>query len=372
MLRRHLKESQMNDAESTNKLLDFLADLPLAIRQASAYIARTGISTAKYLQHCQSSDLKTIKLLSKDFEDRGRYDNIKNPVATTWLISFDQISRDNKLAAQYLTFMCFLAEKEVPASLLPPEGDNSEADDDHEIERDEAIGILKAYGFILERTESSSFDLHRLVRLAMRNWLKHGSEWENCITSVIKRLAEVYPSPRHENRDLWIKYLPHARTALDSLKSTWNTEAKGELLSSIGSSLHRLGKYQESCTIHRQSFKLREIMLGKDHPSTLTSMNNLAEVLLCQGKYSEAEQMHQQTLKLRERVLGKGHPFTLDSMNNLAEAARHLGKYKEAMQIHQRTLKLREKVLGREHASTLDSMNNFALVLRHLGEYSEA
>ena len=41
-------------------------------------------------------------------------------------------------------------------------------------------------------------------------------------------------------------------------------------------------------------------MLGKEHPSTLTSMNNLAEVLHRQGNYEEAERIHQQELALRE------------------------------------------------------------------------
>ena len=33
-------------------------------------------------------------------------------------------------------------------------------------------------------------------------------------------------------------------------------------------------------------------MLGKEHPFTLTSMNNLAEVLSRQGIYEEAEEIY--------------------------------------------------------------------------------
>ncbi len=60
-------------------------------------------------------------------------------------------------------------------------------------------------------------------------------------------------------------------------------------------------------------------MLGKEHPDTLTSMNNLALVLKNQGKYKQTEQMHQQTLELIEEVLGNEHSKTFTSMNNLAE-----------------------------------------------------
>ena len=48
-----------------------------------------------------------------------------------------------------------------------------------------------------------------------------------------------------------------------------------------------------------------ETVLGKEHSSTLTSMNNLTGVLSSQGKYKEAEEMHRQALATRETVLGK-------------------------------------------------------------------
>jgi hypothetical protein len=49
-------------------------------------------------------------------------------------------------------------------------------------------------------------------------------------------------------------------------------------------------------------------VLGKEHPDTLTSMNNLAGILRDQGKYEQAEEMLRQALRLRETVLGEEHP----------------------------------------------------------------
>jgi tetratricopeptide (TPR) repeat protein len=364
LLQRNLKGNQTRDTESTTSLLDLLANLPLAIKQASAYMAKTGMSTAKYLDYCRLSDKNLIRLLSKAFEDRGRYKSIRNPVATTWLISFDHISRDNQLAANYLRLMCFLAEKEIPLSLLPPVDD--------ELEVAEAIGILKAYAFITEREESSSFDIHRLVRLAMQNWLDKEGEWEKCITEVIQRLAEAFPFPQHENRDVWAKYIPHALTALEFREDSTDEEAEWRLLFNVADSLSILGKYQKAEQMHRQALELMEKALDKEHPGILDSMNNLALVLNRQGKYEEAEQMHRQVLEGSMEVLGKEHPDTLDSMNNLALVLDSQGKYEEAEQMHRQTLKLREKLLGKEHPRTLDSMNNLALVLDSQGKYEEA
>src|SRR2546423_4994648 len=93
-------------------------------------------------------------------------------------------------------------------------------------------------------------------------------------------------------------------------------------------------------------------------------MNNLALIL---GKYGQAEEMHRQTLRLWETVLGKEHPDTFASMNNLASMLRDQGKYEQAEEMHRQTLRVQETVLGKEHPDTLTSMNNLALVLRDQG-----
>jgi hypothetical protein len=46
-------------------------------------------------------------------------------------------------------------------------------------------------------------------------------------------------------------------------------------------------------------------MLGREHPSTLTSINNLAAVLRDQGKYGQAGEMYRQALGLREDLKTK-------------------------------------------------------------------
>ena len=63
-----------------------------------------------------------------------------------------------------------------------------------------------------------------------------------------------------------------------------------------------------------------ERVLGADHPSTLTSSNNLAHAYQDAGRLEEAIPLHQRTLTDRERVLGADHPDTLTSRSNLATA----------------------------------------------------
>ncbi|KAI8403830.1 hypothetical protein FOFC_15320 [Fusarium oxysporum] len=364
MMRTRLTETHMQDTASTDGLLDFLDHLPLAIRQASAYMHKTGISTVRYLEYCRSSDITLVKLLSRDFEDRGRYEGIKNPVATTWLISFEHISRDSPRAGEYLRFMCFLAERNIPVSLLPL------ADD--ELEVDEAVGMLEAYGFITRLEDGMSVEMHRLVRLAMWNWLRKEEQSQKTYNDVVQRLNKVFTFPKHENRQIWIRYMAHAQRVLESDEQCANEEEITGLLFNVAEALYIQGRYEKAARLYKETLELRKKVLGKEHPSTLDSMNNLALVLKSMGEYAEAKKMHQETLELREKVLGKEHLSTLDSMNNLALVLKSMGEYAEAEKIHRLEWKLTEKLLGKKHPSTLDSINNLALMLNRIGEYTEA
>jgi hypothetical protein len=59
-------------------------------------------------------------------------------------------------------------------------------------------------------------------------------------------------------------------------------------------------------------------VLGNEHPSTLTSIANLALTCENQGRWKEAEELEVQVMETFKRVLGAEHPDTLTTMNNLA------------------------------------------------------
>jgi len=158
-----LDKSLIGDGNDVVKLLNNLTRLPLAIKQAAAYMNENSMSVSDYLGLYEANDENLIHLLSVEFEDQGRYREVKNPIASTWLISFSQISSRDPLAKQYLCFMSCIAQQDIPRSLLPLATSLKEF---------EAIGTLIAYAFITKREGQDSYDIHRLVQIAVRNWLK--------------------------------------------------------------------------------------------------------------------------------------------------------------------------------------------------------
>ena len=79
------------------------------------------------------------------------------------------------------------------------------------------------------------------------------------------------------------------------------------------------GKLDEAEPLHRRAMAGYEAKLGLDHPSTLTSVNNLALLLENQGKLDEADR---RALAGYESKLGPDHPDTLTTVNTLANLLR--------------------------------------------------
>src|SRR5271163_4341051 len=156
------KPKILADRDATSALLERLTYLPLAIVQAAAYINMSDWSIQVYLELLDDREENVIDLLSEDFEDEGRYREGQNAVASTWLVSFEQIQRQNPLAADYLSFMSCLNEKNIPQCLLPDAPSKKKMID--------AIGILKGYSFLREQNAGNFlnplYDMHRLVHLA--------------------------------------------------------------------------------------------------------------------------------------------------------------------------------------------------------------
>jgi tetratricopeptide (TPR) repeat protein len=158
------------------------------------------------------------------------------------------------------------------------------------------------------------------------------------------------------------RFSRHDYSGPDALTSVYN----------LASVLLDLGKCEEAEALYRQALKGRVKVLGEEHPSTIASAINLAEVLKDLGKYREAEAFYRRSLEGREKVLGREHPDTLTSVSNLASVLPDLGKYEEAEALYRRVLDGRVKIFGERHASTLASVSNLALVLKDLGKYEDA
>ncbi|KAJ4376901.1 hypothetical protein N0V86_006338 [Didymella sp. IMI 355093] len=369
LTQRTTEQALYGDETAVDKLLESLTCLPLAIVQAAAFMESNDVSVSDYLAMFRNTEAQA-ELCNERFADPSRYEELDSTIAKTWHISFDQIRKQDPLAAEYLSFIACIDRVNIPQSLLPPGASL--------VQQTKALGTLTGYAFLTERLQTAQesgrdrlFDMHRLVHMASVCWLDAHGQRAARVDAAVERLEELVPYGGHENKEVWMVCLPHA-IYLAEMSGIVDEAAQAGLLDRIGRCQASLGQYSAAETSHRQSLSTRGKMLTPEHPDTLTSMNEVANALSSQGKYAEAEKMHRNTLQLMQKVLGKEHPHTLASMNNLALALSDQGKYAEAEEMHRNTLQLREKVSGKEHPHTLTSMNEVALALSDQGKYAEA
>ena len=182
--------------------------LPLAIVQAAAFINSNGVSVSEYLSLFRATDTET-GLFGEHFEDPSRYKELESTIARTWHISFDQIRRQDSLAAEYLSFIACIDRISIPRSLLPPGGSV--------LQQTKAMGTLKGYAFVTERQQASQepgsekcFDMHRLVHMASVWWLEGHGEQSTWTARAAARLEKLVPYGGHEKKEVWTGCLPHA------------------------------------------------------------------------------------------------------------------------------------------------------------------
>jgi tetratricopeptide (TPR) repeat protein len=113
-------------------------------------------------------------------------------------------------------------------------------------------------------------------------------------------------------------------------------------------------------------------VLEPDHPDTVSSLSNLADLYKAQHKYELAEPLYQRALSIREQVLAPAHPDTASSLDKLADLYSAQHKYELAEPLYQRALAIYDQVLGPDHPAATSSLNNLANLYRSQGKYSAA
>jgi tetratricopeptide (TPR) repeat protein len=146
----------------------------------------------------------------------------------------------------------------------------------------------------------------------------------------------------------------------------------GWLYNAAGCGFCDLGRYGEALEEYKKALDIRERVLGKDHPSTAATYNNIANVYNSQGLYGEALEEYKKALDIKERKLGKDHPDTAVTYNNIAKVYDSQGLYPEALEEYKKALDIKERKLGKDHPSTAVTYNNIANVYRSQGLYDAA
>jgi tetratricopeptide (TPR) repeat protein len=370
-----VQKKLLADQAMTDRLLDELTCLPLAIAQAAAYLNMNQTNIAKYLWLLHNTEQDLVGLMSEDFRDDTRYKGSANAVATTWVVSFSQLRERDVVAANLLKFMSCIEWKAVPRSLLPSVHS--------EVRMEKAIGTLCGYSFLVRRDSDNSatsgeskqggdanqaveavelYDIHRLVHLATRVWVREYGDAKKVAEDAVRHVADVFPSDDHKNRALWRAYLPHALRLLEGSQAG-SAEELSELCLLVGRCLRVDGRIREAVVWLERSCQ-------QDDSDRLLSQHVLAMAYEADGQVKKAVALLEAVVEAQE-TLAADHPDRLASQHALAMAYRADGQVKKAVALLEAVVEA-EETLAADHPDQLASQHALAMAYRADGQVKKA
>ncbi|XWW96109.1 hypothetical protein V2A60_004079 [Cordyceps javanica] len=440
------------------ELVSVLDCIPLAINQAASYIqARAPRSSIKkYLAEFRESEKKSAKLLAHDAAELRRDGSSSNAIMKTWQISFDHIRSKQPSAADLLALMSFFDNQSIPEAALQPEEEyDSDCDSDLESNWDteelanhssmkrlleakkrreavddgseddsasetgggfeDDVALLRDYCLIHVNNIYTQFEMHRLVQLATKKWLKISKQHEEFRQLFIYRLALALPASIAENalqlRDLYthmqvaIGYRPNktnlrfwqricsgaswyqgnilgqyrgAKQRLETATKSWQARKGAKhldvLLSNIqvAGFMQEMDEQREAETLCTDALETLKATLPTNSHWVLFAMVELSGIYILQKRYEEAEELLLYAIDRKSALAGPEDRSILLWKSALARTYYWQDRLEEAESIELDILETSKRVFGSKHCLTISLMFDLASTYSEQSRSEEA
>jgi tetratricopeptide (TPR) repeat protein len=397
------------NAADAELLAHELGDLPLALEQAAALQAETGMACEEYLDLLNES---TRALL-------GEAKPAEYPLSMTaaWRISVGKLKEELPAAMDLLNCCAFFGPEPIPRDIFR-RASQARSSPLGEVLADpimlaRAISNLGRFALATIDPRMRTIQVHRLIQKLLREDLEP-AEQERFRHEVHLLLANAAPAdpdlnsnwPRFAELVAHVKspgvavcrepgvrrfalnmarYLyrsgdyASARGYLDTFIGQWSQDS-GEnsqdvigAQRSLGDVLRDQGEFRAAYELTRSVLARSRRVLGVDHDYTIALATGLSSDLRGQGDFAAARDLDEDSIRRLEAVHGPDHPSTLRARNNLAIDYGLVSKYERACELFQQTYVEQSRASsGVGKVDVLSSWSGLSRVLRLCGRHTEA
>ncbi|MFC4590102.1 FxSxx-COOH system tetratricopeptide repeat protein [Sphaerisporangium corydalis] len=402
--------SRSIDAGEADRLAEQLGDLPLALEQAGALQAETGISVEEYLR-LLAEQTRLLLAESKPSE---------YPLSMTaaWGLSVSQLRARLPEAVTVLRCCAFFGPEPIPRDVFRRAA--GQATDarlggilSNPILVSRAIRELGRFALAHIDSGSRTIQVHRLVQALLREELddEEQSRYRHEVHLLLAGAAPIdpddpakwarfndliahirpslmadctNPAVRKTARDL-VHYLyrsgnyESAKSFAEGFLATWTKESgpsSPDVLIArryLGSIVREVGEYRAAYALDSSTLTTMTEVLGADDPETLVLSSGFAADLRAAGDFRAARELDEDLRRRHEEAFGALAPATLQIMNNLALDYGLNSEYTEARELHQLTFQQQSDATeGVSQADVLGSWNGLARAVRLCGDFAEA
>lgn len=352
------------DDEGADRLADALGDLPLAIEQAAAWRAETGMPVREYLR---LFDEKVAEIL-----DTSAPADYEVSVAAAWNVSFDELRTRNPAAHELLQVCAFFAPEPISRSLfvgvrgvsISPELDAALRDP---MQLSRTIRDINRYGLAKIDHRNDTLQLHRLVQLVLSNRMTP-QRWAQMRHGAHLLLTNLDPNDPVPSKQ-WPRYqdvLPHAYAAkVIECDDRWVRH----LVVNLMSFLYYWGDHEEAASLAKQAVDVWSEKLGETDPQTLQAAGNLGFYLWTLGQYAEAAEVNRRTVELHRQVSGENSEETVIAELAVATDLKGRGDFIAALDLSKQIYQKAKGLFGDDDPTTLTTAHNLVVSLGLAGEY---
>ncbi|MEV0739608.1 FxSxx-COOH system tetratricopeptide repeat protein [Streptomyces sp. NPDC050549] len=390
------------------RLAAALGDLPLAVEQAGAWRAVTGMLVEEYL------DL--LNQRSPEILDLDPAPDYPLTVAAAWDISLERIRENSPGSRELLDICAWMAPEPVPLSMLrKSRGIDITPDVDpilrESIKLGRAIRDLTQFSLVKLDLRSDTLQMHRLLqnvllakqgpeeRERMRNaahqllsaakpghfassqeWPAYQALLPHVLSSEAVTSTDTYVRELVYDTALFLYYWGDVEGAADLARQAYKawSEASGEedirvirISKILAFVLRVVGESSESIRLSEQALEVsRRVEVAEE--DLVDSMIELADARRFQGRFAEARDLSQEATEQARTQLGPDDEITLRAAHSWGVDLRLCGQVREALPMDQETARRREEVFGPASSLTLNSLNGLAIDIRESGDYPAA
>ncbi|WP_018639255.1 FxSxx-COOH system tetratricopeptide repeat protein [Parafrankia elaeagni] len=358
------------------RVAEALGDLPLAVAQAAAWLAETGMPAGEYLRLLADRPLETLGTSSPlDY---------RLPVRAAWDDALDRLAASDPAALRLLRLCACLASAPIPRRLLGAGRNVSITPELDAVLRDplrlgEAIRAItrQALARVDHRVglpevpgSAGALRVHRLVQLVVLDRMSGDERAE--LRAGARRLLAASDPGEPAAPWAWSAYAelyPHviAAGAVEGREPL----LRGMLVNTVRSLLGR-GDHQEGLKLARQAHESWRVALGEEHPDTVAVGGWLGRLLLAVGDHAVSAPVNARVLKIGERVHGPDHPVTLRALAAVAADRRAAGEFTRAVELGRTAWARAVRAQGPDDPLALGAAHDLAVSLRLAGEVRQA
>ncbi|WP_395104704.1 FxSxx-COOH system tetratricopeptide repeat protein [Actinomadura sp. SCN-SB] len=337
-----------------DRLADELGDLPLALEQAGALQAETGMGVREYLKLLSE---RTSQLLAE-----GKPTEYPASMTAAWSLSVASLNEKLPEAVQLLRRCAFFGPEPIPRDAFSQPrlelGTELTTLIGDPIRLSRVIGELGRYALARLDIPARTLQVHRLIQALLRDELPP-EEQERMRHEVHLMLAGYAPADPYDPTS-WPRYSSLLGHILPAAVGESSAPEARRLSIDIVRYLYGIGDLGFARALAEKFLPIWTKQSGEEHKDVLELRMEHANIMRELGEYQLSSELNQATLAVAERVLGEDDPLTLRFFRGECADLRALGEFERAREHDERLLARYEATFGPEHPGTILTINNLA------------